>query len=75
MITLEQAKGLTIGQVLYHRFNRNSDGTAQRWVVKGKVKTWVRSPGKVKVPVKHGLYTFDYVTEDSLDLVCLEEPA
>lgn len=74
MITLEEARGLTRGQVLYHVSHRNADGTAQRWRVNGEVKTWVRSPEKVKVPVKSGMYLFGYVTERDLNLVCLEDP-
>lgn len=71
MITLEQAKKLTSGTILYHTKNKNADGTPQRWRVNGKVKTWKRSPEKVKIPVKYGLYGFDYVTENDLDLVSL----
>ena len=71
MITLEQAKGLRSGTILYHTINKNADGTPQRWRVNGKVKTWKRSPEKVKIPVKYGLYGFDYVTENDLELVSL----
>jgi hypothetical protein len=38
MITLEQAKQLTQGTILYHAINRNADGTPQRWRVNGKVR-------------------------------------
>ena len=70
-ITLEQAKKLTHGDILHHKVNKNSDGTPQRWRVNGKVKLWKRSPNKVKVPLKYGLYRFDYLTENELDLVDL----
>lgn len=72
-ITLEEAKGLEYGDVLYHVKNRNADGSPQRWRVNGKPKTWKTRPEQVKVPVKHGLRNFDYLTEDSLDLVCFNE--
>jgi len=72
-ITLEQAKELNYRDTLYHVSNRNADGTPQRWRVNGKVKTWKRSPHRVQVPLKHGLYSYDYLTESSLDLVCLTE--
>ena len=68
-ITLEQAKALRYGQILHHVHNKNADGTPQRWRVNGKVKTWKRSPERVQIPVKHGLYSFDYITESDLDLV------
>jgi hypothetical protein len=51
MITLEQAKNLKYGQVLYHCTNRNADGTPQRWRVNGKPQTWKRSPEIVRKPV------------------------
>lgn len=71
MITLDQAKNLKHGQILHHTINKNKDGSAQRWRVSGKPKTWKRSPEKVQVPVKHGLYMNDYITENCLELVSL----
>lgn len=73
MITLEQAKELGHGTILYHVRNRNADGTPQRWRVNGKVKTWKTRPDEVRVPIKHGLYSFDYLTHNDLNLVCLSE--
>jgi hypothetical protein len=73
MITLEQAKALKVGTMLYHTINKNADGTPQRWKVNGKVKTWKTKPDCVKVPVKHGLYTFGYVNEIDLEFVSLTE--
>lgn len=70
-ITLEQAKQLYKGQELFHDWQRNSDGSPTVWRVNGAVKTWKRSPERVQVPIKHGLYAFDYLTESSLDLVHL----
>ena len=71
MITLEQAKALKNGTILHHVNFKNSDGTPQRWRVNGKVKTWKTWPDRVKVPLKHGLYSYDYLTERNLDLVDL----
>ena len=71
MITLAQAKALKHGTILEHTSNKNADGTPQRWRVSGKPKTWKRSPERVQVPVKHGLYANGYVTEDDLHLVTL----
>jgi len=65
-ITLEQAKNLKVGDILYHNGSSNKDGTPTRWKVNGKPKTWKRQPGMVRVPLKHGLYSFDYLTEDYL---------
>ena len=73
MITLEQAKRLRPGDILYHKLHCNSDGTPQRWRVNGQVKRWKRQPDKIRVPLKHGLYAYDYLENNHLDLFCLEE--
>jgi len=74
-ITLDEAKTLKVGTILYHIYNVNADFTAQRWRVTGKPKTWKRSPERVQVPVKHGLYDYGYLTEKSLTCVSLVDPA
>ena len=73
MITVKQAKELQHGDMLYHVKNKNVDGSPQRWKVNGQVKTWKRDLDRVKVPLKFGLYGYDYLENDSLDLVCLTE--
>ena len=73
MISLRQAKKLTVGETLYHTTNRNADGSPQRWKVNGKVKTWKTQPGRATVPIKHGLYAYDYLTETCLDIVATTE--
>ncbi len=69
MVTLEQAKNLKYGQILHHVSQKNADGTPQRWRVNGKPKTWKRSPERVSVPLKHGMYDYEHLTEDTLYLV------
>jgi len=73
-LTLDQAKELKHGTIVYHTINKNSDGSAQKWKVNGKVKTWKKNPEKVQIPVKYGLYRYDYITENELHLITLEEP-
>ena len=70
-ITLEQAKNLRPGDMLHHVTNKNADGTPERWKVNGQPKIWKRSPERVQIPVKHGLYDFGYITEQWLDDVDL----
>ena len=70
-ITLDQAKSLRHGDILHHVTNKNSDGTPQRWRVNGAVKTWKTRPNEVKIPVKYGMYSYDYVTHRELHLVDL----
>ena len=69
MVTLQEAKNLSYGDMLHHTINKNADGTPQRWRVNGKPKTWKTRPNEVKVPLKYGLYRFDYLTKTDLDLV------
>lgn len=64
MLTLEHAKALKYGDVL-------TDTAGKKWRVNGKVKTWKRDTSRVQVPVKHGLYRYDYITELSLNEVTL----
>ena len=73
MISLKQAKKLRLGQVLYHTTNRNSDGSPERWRVNGQVKTWKTRPNEVRIPIKYGLYSCDYLTHRDLYLVSTTE--
>ena len=72
-ITLEQAKSLKCGQVLYHATHRDRDGFPVKWRVSGQPRTWKTDPGRVEVPIKHGLYDHDTITARCLNLLCLEE--
>lgn len=56
MITFEEAKELKFGEVLL-------DQRGKRWRVNGRVRLWKRSPDRIYVPLKHGLYSYDYLTE------------
>jgi hypothetical protein len=67
-MTIQEAKQLTVGQCIFHKIQVNrTDGMPERWKVNGKVKTWVRSPDKVKVPIKHGLYDYAYLDNFNLE--------
>jgi hypothetical protein len=35
MITIDEAKNLRVGDILYHTENKNKDGSPQRWRVNG----------------------------------------
>lgn len=69
MITKQQALTLHHGQILHHVSARNSDGTPQRWRVNGATKTWKTRPADFRVPLKHGLYTYDYLTPATAHLL------
>lgn len=55
-ITLEQAKALKPGDILY-------DNRGKRWKVNGQVKTWKKDSLRIRVPLKHGLYAYDALTD------------
>lgn len=73
MVTLEQARNVSHHDIFYSTWDTNADGTPVRWRVNGKVKTWKRSPERVQIPVKHGLYNYGYITELMLEDFCLDE--
>jgi len=71
VITFEQAKNLKYGDILHCNHHKNSRGECQRWKVNGKVKLWKRSPDRIYIPLKHGLYDHDGLIEsDFADGVC-----
>ena len=67
MITLRAAKELKYGDVLV-------DTRGRRWKVNGQVKLWKKPENahRIYVPLKHGLYTYDSLTEaDFYDGECI----
>jgi hypothetical protein len=56
MITLAEAKLLKPGEILL-------DSNGKRWKVNGKVQTWKRNPLRIRIPLKHGLYSYGAITE------------
>jgi hypothetical protein len=66
-MNLEEAKNLSFGEIIHHASLKNSDGTPQRFKVNGKVRLWKRTPGKILVPLKRGLYEYGYLVETNID--------
>jgi len=61
-ITLQQAKQLTYGDIIYsNHFTGADNKTPVRWRVNGQVKTWKRDSERIQIPVKHGLYDHAYL--------------
>lgn len=52
MLTLDEAKKLKYGDILI-------DSWGKRWKVSGEVKTWKKDAKRIRVPLKHGLYSYD----------------
>ena len=72
-ITIDEAKSLTVGTILYHTQAKDSKGNPQKWRVFGKPQTWKRDTNRVSVPLKHGLYTHSTLTEKNLYYFSLTE--
>jgi hypothetical protein len=65
MIAFSDLSALYPGTVLHHTTATNSDGTPLCARVNGAVKTWRTRPGAFSVPMKHGLRSHFYLTEDN----------
>jgi len=70
-MTLNEAKQLKNGQMVYHTSKKNADGTPMRAKVTS-IKTWKRSPDRVEVNVKRGLYEYATFNEYELDQLTTE---
>lgn len=55
-LTLDEAKELKPGDILH-------DSQGKRWKVNGVVQRWKRNPDRIRIPLKHGLYSYDALTE------------
>jgi len=60
-MTLEEMKALSPGA---HVWFRTTSGDARMCKVNGKPKTWKRTPSRVEVPVKYGMYEYGTFTAD-----------
>ena len=67
-MTLQEAKNLKAGDYIHHVIKKNADGTPMRAKVTS-IKTWKRSPGRVEVRYKRGLYEFGVFNERELDQI------
>ena len=72
-MTLDEAKQLEYGQIIYHAFARNADGSPQRWRVAGTIKTWKRDPDRVEIKVRHGMHDHDLLDQWNLPLFYVSE--
>ena len=67
-MTLPEAKQLRQGQTVYHATKKNADGSPMRAKVTS-VKTWKRSPERVVVSVKRGLYEYAKFDEQEIEVL------
>ena len=65
-LTLNEAKNLKYGEHIYHMTKTNTTGKI-RVKINGAPKIWKRTPSRVQIPVKYGLYEYFYITESELN--------
>ena len=71
-MTLQEAKNLKYGDVVYHIYLKNADKTPQRFKVNGRPHIWKKSPWRVSVPLKRGLYEYGHMDEYSVEYFYME---
>lgn len=71
-MNINQAKALRQGQTVYHITKKNADGSPMRARVTS-VKTWKRSPERVEVRIKRGLYEYATFTESEISVLTADE--
>lgn len=60
MVTKEQACS---AKRFTHVSLKNADGTPLRARANGKCQTWKTRPTEFALPIKHGLYSYGYITD------------
>lgn len=45
---------------------KNADGTPVRYRRSGKTKLWKTRPNDFQIPIKRGLYSYGYITQDCM---------
>lgn len=67
-MNLEQAKQLKTGDYIHTPKKFNADGSPMRARVTS-VKTWKRSPERIEVRYKRGLFEYGIINERELNLI------
>ena len=67
-MNIQEAKQLKQGGYIHTPKKFNADGTPMRARVTS-VKTWKRSPERVEVRYKRGLYEYGTINERELDMI------
>lgn len=49
----------------------STDGTARSVKINGKVRTWKRSPERIEVPIKYGLYEYGTFTLGDIERILI----
>lgn len=61
-MTIEEAKELKYREIIHLK----EGNKCLNWRINGKIKLWKRNPNRILIPIKHGLYSFGYLTENNI---------
>lgn len=62
----KQFTSLPIGFIVYDRLGK-------RWKINGKLQGSLKT-GSCKIPIKHGLHSYDYITLQNVDVASMTKP-
>lgn len=63
-LTMDECKALKVG---HHIWMKCKGGDARRVKINGKPRLWKRTPDRIEVPWKYGLYSYGYFTAPEID--------
>lgn len=66
-MTLQDLTELEYGMRLVHRTLKNADGSPMRFKVNGAPQAFKRNIQNVRVPWKHGLWDYGYITAQNAE--------
>lgn len=69
----QTAGSLEYGDILYHLWYVNSDGSPQRYKVNGRPQIWKTRPEEIRIPAKRGLWQYVQIWHYDLDQFSLSE--
>ena len=58
----------TNGRMIHHYTDIKLADKVIKWCANGKCKTWKTRPNEFKLPIKHGLYDYGYITHENAHL-------
>lgn len=71
-MTIDQAKNLRAGEIIYHVTRADTTGPMKAKVT--SVKTWKRSPDRIEIRYKRGMYEFGTLFPQDLPEFTTERP-
>lgn len=61
------------GTILYHKYLCNADGSPMRFKVNGACQAFKRNLNNARLPWKHGLWSYGYITSSNVGEFQIQE--